>query len=189
MWVLGARARTHTHTHTKNNLVEPLQTVSLKESRPQANMHFMWNWKSTLQYVLCFSDPQASSYLRCQFGDMQNRVDQMNFINWELFGTLSTKLPKDTEILFSFHYGKHQTSMKVDQKYKKPPCSHHPDFIAINSVLYDLDFHPFPPSYYFKAQPKHYFISSTNIFTVSLEEFFFFTSASDTTTPEILIIL
>lgn len=40
----------------------------------------------------------------------------MNFINWELFGTLSTKLPKDTEILFSFYYGKFQTCAKVDQK-------------------------------------------------------------------------
>lgn len=168
MWVLG----THTHIYTKNNLDEPLQAVSLKESRPQANMHFMWNWKSTLQYVLCFSDPQASLYLRCQFGDiMQNGVERVNFINWGLLRTLSTKFPKDTEILFSFHYGKHQTCTKVDQKYKKS-CSHHPDFKTINSQSYDLDFHPFPPSYYFKAQPKHYFISSANIFIVSLEEFF-----------------
>lgn len=132
MWVLG----THTHIYTKNNLDEPLQAVSLKESRPQANMHFMWNWKSTLQYVLCFSDPQASLYLRCQFGDiMQNGVERVNFINWGLLRTLSTKFPKDTEILFSFHYGKHQTCTKVDQKYKKS-CSHHPDFKTINSQSY-----------------------------------------------------
>lgn len=50
-------------TRRQNRIITwmiPCKAFSIKENRLQANMHFMWNWKSTPQYVLCFSDPEAS---------------------------------------------------------------------------------------------------------------------------------
>lgn len=97
----------------------------------------------------------------------------MNFKNCELFGTPSTKLPKDTEI-FSLPW---KTSSMYKSRQKNignphviftqilQPSIHRQSYVILISTH-------FLPSYYFKAHPNHYFISSSSISVVCLKGHF-----------------